>query len=476
VAVLLAAYALLRVLDDDRPIDRALLAVGTAASMYSLYYAVWPLFAIYAWGLAVRPTRLRGVAVAAIGALLLYLPWVPAGAAAVLFRTAAEGPAPGPLEYLPPTLDGLAFTYGTSRVAMLVLGVTLLVGLAAFRPRPADLVRLALPALVVALGVAGMLLGAARSHWFAVRHLTPVAPFLGLGLAWALDRAGRRQLAVAGVLVAALAWAYWPTATGFVYAKTLEVVDPFDPTADHRYIAERARPDDLVFFNVLHTAGWYEQLRRPDDPAWTYAMRWDPVVEPMPRIVERRIDPAIETRERLWFVLYKGDFGTNRPLVDHLEENLALFPAGGAWREDTWYRLFVAPKTPFLERRIDQRIGPYRLTGARVSHSARPGGVIGVELGWTLDAPGGDHKVFVHVVDGAGQLVAQHDGFPAADRRPASTWTMQEVVVDRHGVALPDDAPLPLTVRVGLYDPKSGERLKLPDGGDHVVLGRVDPG
>jgi hypothetical protein len=473
-AVLLAACGLLRVLASDRPIDRALLAFGTAAAMYSLYYAVWPLLGLYAWGLATAPRRWRGLAVAGLGALVLYAPWIPAGASAILFRTAPEGSGPGPLEYLSPTLDGLAFTFGTSRLAMLVLAATLLVGLVAVRTRAEDLRRLALPGLVVALGVAGMLLGAARSHWFAIRHLAPIAPFMGLALAWSLDRAAQRRLAIAGVLVATLAWAYWPTATGFVYAKTLEVVDPFDPAADHRYLAERTRPDDIVFFNVLSTAGWYEQLRRPVDPEWTHALRWDPIVEPIDRVVAAQLDPAIEARERLWFVLYKGDFGTNRALVDHLERDLALFPAGGAWREETWYRLFVAPKTPFLERRIDQSIGAYRLTGARVSHSARPGGVVGVELGWTLDGAGGDHKVFVHLVDAAGRLVAQHDGFPAADRRPASTWRADEVVVDRHGVALPDDAPLPLTVRVGLYDAATGERLKLPDGSDHAVLGRVD--
>jgi hypothetical protein len=354
------------------------------------------------------------------------------------------------------------------------LVATVLVGVGAVVPRKADVVRLTLPVLVLALGVTGMLLGAARSHWFAIRHLAPVAPFLGLVLAWALDRAAQRRLAIAGALIGLLIWSYWPTATGFVYAKTLEVVDPFDPTADYRYIAERARADDLVFFNVLSTAGWYEQLRRVGDPLWSHALRWDPIVEPIERVIERQIDPALETRERIWFVLYKGDFGSNRPLVDYLEQSLALFPAGGSWREDTWYRLFVAPKTPFLERRIDQSIGPYRLTGARFSHTARPGGVVGVELGWTLDGLGGEHKVFVHVLDAAGRLIAQHDGFPAADRRPGSTWARADVVADRHGAAVPDDAAFPLTLRVGLYDPATGQRLTLPDGADHLALGRVD--
>jgi hypothetical protein len=478
-AVLLAAYGLLGLLARDRPLDRALLALGTAAAMYSLYYAVWPLLGLYAWGALGRPSRLRGLVISGVGAALLYAPWLPAAAGAILFRTTGQGPGLGPLDYLPPTLDGLAFTFGTSRMAGVALAVALLVGLVAFRPTRADLERLALPAIVVLLGVAGMLLGAARSNWFAIRHLAPVAPFLGLGLAWALERAARRRLAMAGVLAAALAVAYWPTASGFVYAKTLEVVDPFDPTADYRYLAEHGRPDDLVFFNVLSTAGWYEQLRRATDPAWSHALRWDPIVEPLDRIVAHQLEPAIAARERLWFVLYKGDVGPNAPLVDWLEAEPRLYPAGGGWREDTWYRLFVVPHDEPWSRRVEgmgAEFGPLRLVSARATARVRPGGVVGVDLVWSSLEPGGDAKVFVHLVDPQGRLVAQHDGFAASDRRPPSTWRPGEQIDDRHGVTLPPEVGGPLEIRVGLYSASTGQRLRRSDGTDYLSLGLVRPG
>jgi hypothetical protein len=476
-AVLLAAYGLLGVLARDRPLDRASLALGAAAAMYSLYYALWPLLGLYAWGALTRPSRRRGLVLSGLAAVFLYLPWVPAASAAVLFRTTGQGPGLGPLDYLPPTLDGLAFTFGTSRLAGAALALALLVGLLAFRPTLADLRRLTLPAIVVLLGVSGMLLGAARSNWFAIRHLAPVAPFLGLALAWALERAARRRLALAGVLAAALAVTYWPTASGFVYAKTLEVVDPFDPAADHRYLAEHGRPDDLVFFNVLSTAGWYEQLRRPNDPLWSHALRWDPIVEPIERVVASQLEPAVAARERLWFVLYKGDFGTNRRLVDWLEADRRLFPAGGAWREDTWYRLFVVPSAEPSDRPVDDaEFGTVRLVSARATDRVRPGGVVAVELVWSSPAPSGDAKVFVHLVDGQGRLVAQHDGFAASDRRPPSTWRPGERVDDRHGVSLPPGVGGPLEIRVGLYSASTGQRLPRPDGADYLSLGPVRPG
>jgi hypothetical protein len=486
VAVLLAAYGLLRLLAHDRWSDRGLLALGTGAAMYSLYYAVWPLLGLYAWGVLARPRRWRGLLLAGLAALLLYGPWLPAAASTILFRTTDQGPGPGPLDYLLPTLDGLAFTFGTSRLAALWLALVLLVGLVAFRPTLAELARLALPAVVILLGVAGMLLGAARSNWFAIRHLAPVAPFLGLALAWAIDRAARRRVVLAGALAAALAASYWPTASGFVYAKTLEVVDPFDPAADHRYIAEHGRPDDLVFFNVLSTAGWYEQLRRGADPAWSHTLRWDPIVEPLELVVARQLEPAIAARERIWFVLYKGDVGPNGPLVDWLEADRRLFPAGGAWREDTWYRLFVVPAAEPSSRRLEAsgagfaEFGPVRLVSARVTDRARPGGVVAVELVWSSAEPSGDAKVFVHLVDERGRLVAQHDGYAASDRRPPSTWRPGELVHDRHGVTLPQPgggrAAEPLEVRIGLYSASTGQRLRLPNGADYLSLGLVRPG
>ena len=477
-AVLLAAYGLLRLLQRDRALDRALPALGAAAAMYSLYYAVWPLLGLFLWAALTRPDRLRGLLVSGLAAVVLYLPWAPAAAGAVLFRT-DQGAVLGPLDYLPPTLDGLAFTFGTSRLAAAALVLTLLVGLVAFRPTLAELRRLTMPALVVLLGVAGMLLGAARSNWFAIRHLAPVAPFLGLALAWAIERAARRRLALAGALCAALAFVYWPTASAFVYAKTLEVVDPFDPTADHRYLAERARPDDLVFFNVLSTAGWYEQLRAPTDPAWSHALRWDPIVEPLDRIVANQLEPAIAAHERLWFVLYKGDFGSNRPLVDRLEADPRLFPAGGGWREDTWYRLFVVPREEPSSRRVEglgAEFGPIRLLSARASDRVSPGGVVAVDLVWSSFTPSGDDKVFVHLVDRQGRLVGQHDGFAASDRRPPSSWRPGEHVEDRHGVTLPPDAVGPFEIRVGLYSASTGRREVRPDGGDYLSLGLVRPG
>jgi hypothetical protein len=84
--------------------------------------------------------------------------------------------------------------------------------------------------------------------------------------------------------------------------------------------------------------------------------------------------------------------------------------------------------------------------------------------------------VFVHLVDGAGSLVAQHDSQPRDGRYPTSVWDQGEVVDDPHLLALPEDLPDgDYQVIVGLYSVESGERLPVLDGesnpiGDSVPL------
>jgi len=88
-----------------------------------------------------------------------------------------------------------------------------------------------------------------------------------------------------------------------------------------------------------------------------------------------------------------------------------------------------------------------------------------VTLEWRCLAPvAGDLTVFVHALDASGQVVAQADAQPA--HYPTSLWDPGETVPDRHAIAVPPGA----TVEVGLYDLATGQRLRLADGADHVLL------
>jgi hypothetical protein len=86
------------------------------------------------------------------------------------------------------------------------------------------------------------------------------------------------------------------------------------------------------------------------------------------------------------------------------------------------------------------------------------------------------YKVFVHLYDQGGTLVAQTDSEPGATLRPTNTWAPGERISDRYGVLIPKDvASGTYVLAVGLYDlTDPTRRLSVSDGtspiGDRLDL------
>jgi hypothetical protein len=75
------------------------------------------------------------------------------------------------------------------------------------------------------------------------------------------------------------------------------------------------------------------------------------------------------------------------------------------------------------------------------------------------------YTVFMHLLDSAGQLVAQADQQPFGAFYPTDRWLPGVAVTDTHSLALPPALPPgAYTLLVGLYDPDSGARLPLSNG------------
>jgi hypothetical protein len=121
------------------------------------------------------------------------------------------------------------------------------------------------------------------------------------------------------------------------------------------------------------------------------------------------------------------------------------------------------------------------LTGYDVpSGSWQPGGVIPLTLFWKrLTNLEEDYSVFVHLLDGSGQVVAQSDSSPAGGFSPTSDWNEGDEIVDRHGLLLPDNLPSgEYVLAVGMYLPATGVRLEMMDPSaalppDRITLGRL---
>ena len=151
--------------------------------------------------------------------------------------------------------------------------------------------------------------------------------------------------------------------------------------------------------------------------------------------------------------------------------------------------LWVQSTLPSFDRPpdMDQRDGTtfgdhITLLGHDLTSAATPGETAAVTLYWKAEQQiGTDYKVFVHLYDGQGGILAQRDRRPGLGARATTTWQQGEIVADRYYVEMPSDAPAgTYEVGVGLYDPRSGDRLRAfgPDGDrlaqDRVILGRLE--
>jgi hypothetical protein len=82
-----------------------------------------------------------------------------------------------------------------------------------------------------------------------------------------------------------------------------------------------------------------------------------------------------------------------------------------------------------------------------------------------LAKPTADYKVFVHVLDAAGQTISQQDARPRAGNYPTPWWEAGEIFWDVYHLPL-DDAQQRAAVRlrIGLYDAASGVRAAVSGG------------
>jgi hypothetical protein len=120
-----------------------------------------------------------------------------------------------------------------------------------------------------------------------------------------------------------------------------------------------------------------------------------------------------------------------------------------------------------LARPVQANLGDeVNLLSFAADDSATPGVELEVRLYWEARRrPKADYVVFVHLLDGDGQLVANHDGPPRDGRHPSTTWIPGEIVIDVHRVALaPETPPGTYRLQAGMYVWPSLERLPAWDG------------
>ncbi|MHB1005319.1 MAG: ArnT family glycosyltransferase [Chloroflexota bacterium] len=146
--------------------------------------------------------------------------------------------------------------------------------------------------------------------------------------------------------------------------------------------------------------------------------------------------------------------------------------------------LKVAPAAPSVAPALATAFRFGDALGLSGYDSERASGAAGerldVALRWqALAAPGAAYTVSLQLLDGAGRLVAQHDGQPVGGQYPTSAWATGETVRDAHAIALPAGLPAgEYTLSVVVYDPATNARLPVAGpgaapAGERAVLGKV---
>lgn len=142
--------------------------------------------------------------------------------------------------------------------------------------------------------------------------------------------------------------------------------------------------------------------------------------------------------------------------------------------ETAVYRLYRLP--PVDESGLSPRVeflhegGTIGLHHWVVEETAVPGQSLTLLTDWHKTSTAAPLKIFIHVINGAGEIVAQWDGLGAKWQG----WRPQSRLWQRHVIPLPANLPPgQYDLRLGVYEPENGRRLLTPTAQDFISLGQL---
>jgi hypothetical protein len=206
-----------------------------------------------------------------------------------------------------------------------------------------------------------------------------------------------------------------------------EVFTYYHPDDDHVFPVARQRP-----FNAAINQAELEQIAA--DHQRLYAIYWGDAESDPERFVETWLESHTYKAAETWV-------GDVRVAVYAVPVDVADAPAA---RLDAVFNPSDSATGPAIW------LDGYTLPNDELG----PGDILQLALFWRAEEPiPNRYKVFVHLYDGDGQLVAQTDSEPGGALRPTDTWLPGETVIDRYGVLIPLEVdPGSYTLAVGLYD------------------------
>jgi hypothetical protein len=243
--------------------------------------------------------------------------------------------------------------------------------------------------------------------------------------------------------------------------------DPAYARTDYRGIVarleEESGPQDAVLLSAPNQ--WEVFTYYYDGPMALYPAPYHPTQERAATWTEE----LIEAGHPRIYALYWGDQESDPERRLELQLAQRAYKAQETWVGEVRLALYgTGPLPEKPEQRLDVNLGSaVRLRGYNLpGETFSAGEILPVTLFWeTKTRPPARFKVFLHLLDEEGNLVAQTDAEPAGGFRPTDTWESGEALVDRYGLLLPAALPAgTYTLTVGMYD-FGGHRLPITSGG-----------
>ncbi len=196
-----------------------------------------------------------------------------------------------------------------------------------------------------------------------------------------------------------------------------------------------------------------------------------------------QLEKIAHTHSRIWLVMF-GNPAEYDP-TDFLKRWLGANAFKSFFRGfvDANLTLYEMPRQAAIKKPVNAIVGEnIKLLGFDLDRAqVQPGQTLELTLYWQPSALiAKPYVVFAHLIGGSNPATkspiwAQMDNEPVGGSRATTTWKVGELIDDRYGLQVPDDAPTgEYEIEVGMYDAVTGTRVPVIDWqGNPVKENRV---
>ena len=321
---------------------------------------------------------------------------------------------------------GISYAATLLFVALVPLVVMWLVG--ATQPAFSKFLLVIIPPLCLLAG-AGWWWG-----WHGARSISGEQPATGTGPS--TGKIVRRSVLI--VLAVPILWGSYRSLSNMYY-------DPEYARADYRamadQIADEAHPSAAVVLNAPNQWEVFTYYHKDGAPVFPVPRGY-----PDPANIDDELSDIIANRNRIYAIFWGEAQRDPQRLVERwLDAN--AFKAREEWIGDVRFVTYAVARGPALVEPAGEPVeviglrwgDDIQLAGFTLSPAELPAGdIVQVALFWRSDRPLSErYKVFLHLVDNDGRIVAQRDSEPGGGLALTTTWQPGETLIDNHGLLIP---------------------------------------